>query len=102
MTQPKWSYEDLLDAVMASEAGRAFVHTLIEQSLMLNVPASTDPNATLFNAGRRSVGAELWQALVNHCPTQLTLCLTEHFAEASRVRRSIDRTRDDGPADYHG
>lgn len=97
----KYKYPELLDLQMSTEWGRAFVRCILDDCFL--VPeASTDPNVTLWNSGRRSVGAELWSALVKHQPGKLTLALSEDFAEASRDRDKRRTSDGDGTADTNG
>jgi hypothetical protein len=90
--------EDLL-AILAFPAGQRFVANLIYGSCGLMRTAALDPLAMAYHEGRRAVGSELNEAVVNADRGAVPALLGTFLTEQDRAARDHDdraRRRADG------
>jgi hypothetical protein len=83
--------EDLL-AILAFPAGQRFVANLIYGACGLQRSAALDPLAMAYHEGRRAIGSELNEAVVNANRGAVPALLGTFLAEQDRARADHDRT----------
>lgn len=84
-----------VQAVMATPAGRRFLHRLLDRGRVFR-PCFSGNSATFWNEGRRELALEFFSDIVTHAGADYLLMMQEALAMASQEQQQQQKEDRDG------